>query len=56
MDKNKDISYVIIPQVGVNDDEAELIEWNTEDKEEVTVGVVVATLETTKNLSIGNGG
>lgn len=48
MDNNKDVSYVIMPHVGVNDDEAELVEWSISNKEEVSQGTVVAILETTK--------
>ena len=45
---NKNICYVMVPQVGVNDDEAELVDWNIKDFHEVSIGAVIATLETTK--------
>ena len=48
MTKDKEIFYITTPQVGVNDDSAELLEWLIEDKAKVSSGDAVAIMETTK--------
>lgn len=42
------IYTVKVPQLGVNDKEAKLIEWYAEDEEKVSIGQIICSLETTK--------
>ena len=42
------IEYIVIPHLGVNDEHAELTEWDVEEGQQVVVGESLCSLETTK--------
>ena len=48
MNKHDKIRLVKMPQIGVNDDEAQLIQWHIADGDKVKLGDIISTLETTK--------
>jgi len=48
LNKHDKIRLVKMPQIGVNDDEAQLIQWHIADGDKVKLGDIISTLETTK--------
>jgi len=45
---SKDLFVVTVPQLGVNDEMATIVEWHVSDESTVSIGELLCTLETTK--------